>query len=146
MNNIVLIDSPPGFERNSLAVLKTCPELIIVTTPEIPAITEALKIIAITEKMNSTPIGIIVNRYKEGESHQINLKEIKAICGLPIIGVVPEDDNIKKSIFKGAPAVYLDPLTSSSIAFKKIAASLVEEDYVPPKIPLLKRILGRFRK
>ncbi len=145
-NNIVLIDSPPGFEKNSLAVLKTCPELLIVTTPEIPAITEALKIISITERMSSTPVGIIVNRYKKGESNQINLKEIQAICGLPIIGIIPEDDNIKRSIFKGVPVVYLNPHASSSIAFKKIAASLIEEEYVPPKNTLLKRIFGRFRK
>jgi septum site-determining protein MinD len=143
-NNIVLIDSPPGFEKNSLAVIKACPELLIVTTPEIPAITEALKVIYITEKIGSTPIGIIVNMYKRKESNQINLKEIQTICGLPIIGVIPEDDNIKRSIFKGVPVVYLNPHTPSSIAFKKIAASLIEEDYVPPKVSLLKRILRRF--
>ena len=144
-DNIVLIDSPPGFEKNSLAVLKYCPELLIVTTPEIPAITDALKVISITKKMSATPIGIIVNMYKERESNQINLKEIKTICGLPIVGVVPEDDDIKRSIFKGVPAVCLNPNALSSIAFKKIAASLIEEDYVPPKVPLLKKIFGRFR-
>lgn len=145
-NNIVLVDSPPGFEKNSLSVLKACPELLIVTTPEIPAITEALKVISITKKINSTPIGIIVNMYKKRESNQINLKEIRAICGLPIVGVIPEDDNIKKGIFKGIPAVLSNPDAPSSIAFKKIAASLVGEDYIPSKSPLLKRIFGRFRK
>ena len=145
-DNIVLIDSPPGFEKNSLAVLKSCPELLIVTTPEIPAVTDALKVISITEKMSAVPIGIIVNMYKERESNQINLKEIRTICGLPIVGVIPEDDNIKRSIFKGVPVVCLNPNTPSSIAFKKIAASLIEEDYVPPKVPLLKKIFGRFRK
>jgi septum site-determining protein MinD len=145
-DNIVLIDSPPGFEKNSLAVLKTCPELLIVTTPEIPAITDALKVISITEKMSATPIGIIVNMYKEKESNQINLKEIQTICGLPVVGVIPEDGNIKKSIFKGVPAVCLNPHAPSSIAFRKIAASLIGEDYVPTKAPLLKKIFGRFRK
>jgi len=146
MNNIVLIDSPPGFEKNALAVLKTCPELLIVTTPEIPAITEALKIISITERMSSTPIGIVVNMYKKRESDQINLKEIRAICGLPVVGVIPEDDNIKTGIFKGVPAVLLNPYAPSSVEFKRIAASLIGEDYVPQKAPLLKRIFGRFRK
>lgn len=145
-NNIVLVDSPPGFEKSSLAVLKSCPELLIVTTPEIPAITDALKVISITEKTGATPIGIIVNMYKKRESNQINLKEIQTICGLPIIGVIPEDDNIKRSIFKGVPAVCLNPYSPSSIAFKKIAASLIEEDYIPPKASLLKKIFGRFRK
>jgi len=145
-NNIVLVDSPPGFEKSSFAVLKACPELLIVTTPEVPAITDALKIISITEKMSATPIGIIVNMYKEKESNQINLKEIQTICGLPVVGVIPYDDNIKRSIFKGMPAVCLNPNAPSSISFKKIAASLIEEDYVPTKSSLLKRIIGRFRK
>ena len=145
-NNIVLIDSPPGFEKNSLNVIKACPEILIVTTPEIPAITEALKVIAITERLNSTPVGIVVNMYEERKQNQINLKEIQEICDLPIIGVVPEDENIKKSIFNGVPGVCLNPHAPSSIAFKKIAATLIEEDYVPPKVPLLKKLLGRFRK
>ncbi len=145
-NNIVFVDSPPGFEKNSLAVLRTCPELLIVTKPEIPALTDALKLISITEKMSATPIGIIVNMYKERDPNQINLKEIQTICGLPIVGVIPEDNNIKRSIFKGVPVVSLNPHAPSSLAFKKIAASLIEEDYVPPKTPLFKKILGRFRK
>jgi len=145
-NNIVLIDSPPGFEKNSLSVLKACPEILIVTIPEIPAITEALKVIAVTEKMSSTPIGIVVNMYRQRKQNQINLKEIQAICGLPIIGVIPEDENIKKGIFRGAPGVFLNPHAPSSIAFKKIAATLIDENFVPPKLPILKRLFGRFRK
>ena len=145
-NNIVLIDSPPGFEKNSVSVLKVCPEILIVTTPEIPAITEALKIIAITERMSSTPVGVVVNMYKENKQNQINLKEIQAICGLPIIGVIPEDENIKKSIFRGVPGVHLNPHAPSSISFKKIAATLIDENFAPPKSSILKRILGRFRK
>ncbi len=84
--------------------------------------------------------------YKKRESSQINLKEIQTICDLPIIGVIPEDDNVKRSIFKGVPAVLLNPDAPSSIAFKKIAASLIGEDYVPKKTPLLKRVFGRFKK
>lgn len=145
-NNIVLIDSPPGFENNSLSVLKVCPEILIVTTPEIPAITEALKVITITERMSSTPIGIVVNMYKDRKQNQINLKEIQAICGLPIIGVIPEDENIKKGIFKGTPAVCLNPRAPSSIAFKKIAATLVDENFVTQKTSFLKNIFGGFRK
>jgi len=146
-NNIVIVDSPPGFEKNALTVLKACPELLIVTAPEIPAITEALKIISIARKIGSTPIGIVVNMYKKKESNQINLKEIEAFCGLPIIGVIPEDESIKKSIFKGLPVVLLTPSAPSSIAFKKIAASLIGESCIPKKTPnLLKRIFRRSRK
>jgi septum formation inhibitor-activating ATPase MinD len=84
--------------------------------------------------------------YKERKQNQINLKEIQAICGLPIIGVIPEDENIKKGIFKGTPAVCLNPHAPSSIVFKKIAASLVDENFVAPKKSFLKNLFGGFRK
>lgn len=145
-NNIILVDSPPGFEKNSLDVLRSCPEIIIVTTPEITAITEALKVITITERMSSTPIGIIVNMYRERKQNQINLKEIQAICGLPVIGIIPEDENIKRGIFRGIPGVCLNSHASSSIAFKRIAAALIGENFEIPKKPILKRLFGRFRK
>jgi len=145
-NNIVLVDAPPGLDNHVLAVVESCPELLIVTTPEIPAISDAMKIISISSKTNSKPIGIVVNRYRRRDSNQVSIREIELTCDLPVIGIIPEDKTIRKSIFKGMPAVYLNPRSPSSIAYQKIAAHLIGEDYIPSKSPILKRFLGRFRR
>ena len=145
-NNIVLVDAPPGLDKHALTVIESCPELLIVTTPEIPAISDAMKIISISNKTNSKPIGIVVNRYRKRDPNQVSIREIELTCDLPVIGIIPEDKTIRKSIFKGMPAVYLNLRSPSSIAFKKIAAHLIGEDYIPSKSSILKKFLGRFRR
>jgi len=145
-NKIVLVDAPPGLDKNALAVIKTCPELLIVTTPEIPAVTDAMKIISICKKTNSKPIGIVINRYRKRDPNQVSIREIESTCDLSVIGIIPEDKIIRKSIFKGTPSVYLNPYSSSSIAFKKIAAHLIGGIYIPSKSSTLKRFLRRFKR
>lgn len=144
--DIVLVDAPPGLETHALSVIKSCPNILIVTTPEIPAISDAMKIISITNNTNSKPIGILLNRYRKRDSDQVSIKEIESTFDLPVIGIIPEDKTISKSIFKGKPSVYLNPYSPSSIAFKKLAANLIGVRYVPPKYPKLKRILRRLKK
>ena len=145
-NNIVLIDAPPGLENNTLCILKACPEIVIVTTPEIPSITDAMKTILMARKTKNKILGIIINMHKKRDSNQISVKEIESSCGLPVIGIVPLDGNIKKSLFKRTPAVFLNSYSPATIAYKKIAASLVGETYTPPKNLFLKTIFGRFKK
>jgi septum site-determining protein MinD len=145
-DNIVLIDGPPGLERNVMAVLRFCPEILIVTTPDTPAITDALKLVSVCRATNTKTLGIIVNMYKNREPNQISVKEIESTFELPIIGVVPEDRNIKRGIFKGTPCVLFKPYSSASIAYKKIAASLVGEQYKPPRYLILKKIFRGLKK
>ena len=145
-DNIVLVDGSPGLERNAITVLKVCPEILLVTTPEIPAVTDALKIVSMCKKTNTKPIGIIVNMYKNKELNQVTSKEIESVFGLPVIGVVPEDNDIKKGIFKGVPCVLINPYSQASIAYKKIAAHLIGENYKPPKYVAFKKFLRGFKK
>jgi septum site-determining protein MinD len=141
-DNIVFVDAPPGLEKNTLSVLNSCPEILIVTTPEIPSIADALKIICSCKKIKSKPIGLIINMYRGKDSKQVKIEEIEAICGLPVIGVIPEDNNIKKSVFLGIPSVVLRPYSSSSLAFKQIAAQIIGETFIPPKFAFIKNLFG----
>lgn len=145
-NNIVLVDGPPGLEKNAMTIMKVCPEMLIVTTPEIPAITDALKIVSTCKKNNTKPIGVIVNMYKSRELNQVTPKEIESTFELPVIGVVPEDKDIKRGIFKGVPGVLINPYSPASIAYKKIAAHLIGENYKPPRYFMLKQFLRRLKK
>jgi len=145
-NNIVLVDASPGLEKNAIAVLKACKEVIIVTIPEIPAVADVMKTLVAAKKTDTKPIGIIINRYRKREKDQITVKEIESTCDLPVIGVIPEDKTITKSIFRRIPAVLLDPCSPSSIEFKRIAAKLVGEEYTLPRFHSIKRFLRGLKK
>ncbi|MCS7106095.1 MAG: cell division ATPase MinD [Candidatus Aenigmarchaeota archaeon] len=127
-NSIVLVDSPPGLDSNSIEVIKACDEVIIVTLPEIPSVVGAIKTIEFCKEVNVKPFGIIVNRYRK-EKEQINYKEIESVCELPVLGVIPEDKKIRKSIYKQFPAFFLNPYSKSSLEFKRIAAKLLGFSY-----------------
>ena len=142
-NSIVLVDTPPGLGKQMIEILQACEEIILVITPEFPAIADAMKLISAIEKTGSRPIGIIVNNYRKGDADQITVKEIEFACNLPVIGVISEDKHIRKSIFRRVPNVFLNPNSSSSIAFKKIAADLTGLKYNPPRVGFLKRFWRR---
>lgn len=141
--NVIFVDSPPGLDERSLAIFRACRETIFVTSPELPSVVDMMKTINFIQTTNSKPIGIIVNKYRKNDSHQLSLKEIESACGLPVIGAVPEDGCIRKGIFKRTPGFFLDPFSPSSIEFKKIVASLVGEEVQVPRFPFIKRLMRR---
>ncbi|MBU0530085.1 MAG: P-loop NTPase, partial [Nanoarchaeota archaeon] len=144
-DNIIMIDSPPGLDPNAMQIPKICDEIILVTIPEIPSVVNLLKNINEAHKRNCKIRGIIVNRYRKKCKEQIRPDEIESVCGIPILGVIPEDKNITKSIFRRIPAYFLDSYSSSSIEFDKIAASIAGVQYVKPKNLTLKRMIRRLR-
>lgn len=139
-NSLVLVDSPPGLDSHSIEVMKACKEIIIVTLPEIPSVADAIKTIEVCKDVGARPIGIIVNRYRK-EKEQLNYKEIENACELPVLGIIPEDKTIRKSIHKQMPAFFLNPYSPSSLEFKKIAAKLLGFSY---SISFSQKIKGFF--
>ncbi len=141
-NNMILVDGPPGLEENAISVMKACQRTLIVTEPELPAISDVMKIIKLSKEREIKPLGIIINKYRKGKN-QITKNEIQSTCNLPIIGVIPEDKDVKKSIFQRKPVVFSSPYSPASIAYKKIAARLIGQEYEDDR-NLLKRFLSRF--
>ena len=142
-NSIVLIDSPPGLEDNSIQVLNACKEIIVVTTPEFQALTNSIKIIDKAKEIGVKPIGVVVNRYSNRKSHKSIVEKIESIYEIPLLGIIPEDKSIQESIFKGTPNIFLKPYSRSSIVFKQIAATISNQTYQPPKIPFLTNIMRK---
>ncbi len=139
LNGIILIDSPPGLREDALLVLKACDDLLIVTNPEIPAVTDALKVIKVAREMGKEPLGIVVNRVKD--KFELSTDEIEEMCDLNVIGRVPEDREVKRSMFEKTPIVSLRPHSKASIEFNRVAAALIGAEYSPPG--MFSRLLRR---
>lgn len=137
---LVMIDSPPGLRDDALFVLRSADDIVVVTNPEIPAVTDALKVIKVSRELGKEPLGIIVNRVKH--SYELRQDEIESMCDAPVIGKIPEDDNIKRSMFEKTPVVSYRPYSPAAVAYRKIAASLVGKEYKPPRLLRLRRLFG----
>lgn len=116
-------------------------EAVVISTPDIAAVTDAMKTIEMLGKFKKKVLGLVVNRYRN-EKYELTPDEISSTINHNVIGVVPEDSKIPDAIAKGLPAVMLYPHSKASISFKKIAASLINEHYETDG--LLKRFKGLF--
>lgn len=135
---IVLIDSPPGYERPVERVIETCDELIFVTTPEIPSVTDTYKLYKEAEKRGKKVLGVVINQYSSPKKH-LSVKEVEKSLELPVLGVINESKVIQQSIFDNQPAVSWKPNAKPSRSFKQIAADLTGNSY---EASLMDRVKG----
>jgi len=124
----VIVDSPAGLGHESLSVMEIADGLIIVTNPEIPAITDALKTIKMAEQMKKPILGVIVNRVKK-DKIEMQPEEVRTMLEVPILGMVPEDISVKKSLNQKDAVVNSYPKSNVARAYKEIAAKLLNLDY-----------------
>lgn len=141
LNGLTFIDSPPGFSREVYHIIEACDEVIVITNPDVPSVTDALKITEITKKMGKNNLGIVVTRL-EKNSFEVTPREIESLCEVPVVGVIPEDKTVKKSIYEKTPLVYHSPHSKAAVGYKRLAAKLVNEEYEPPSMLALRRVLG----
>lgn len=124
--DIIIVDAAAGLGKEALAAIDVADELIIITNPELPAITDALKTIKLAEDNGTKILGVIVNRVR-GLKHELKLSEIRSMLGVPILSVVPEDLAVPKSIARRTPVVHFRPRSRAARAFKRLAAKVVGE-------------------
>tara|TARA_B100000315_G_scaffold241939_1_gene263539 strand:+ start:1907 stop:2653 length:747 start_codon:yes stop_codon:yes gene_type:complete len=140
MADYVIIDSAAGLGDEAMCAMESADDLIIVTNPEIPAVTDALKTLKLAEDMNKDVKGVIVTRVRGGKD-EMAVSNIREMLDLPILGVVPEDNNVRYSVRNKDALLHVKPYSKASRAYKQIAAKIANVDYQEPG--LLTRVFGR---
>jgi septum site-determining protein MinD len=141
LRGVVLIDSPPGVGSDVEAVIRAADDVVIVTNPEIPAVTDALKAVQLSRGLGKEPLGVVLNR--TGDRYELRPEEVEAMCSIRVLGSVPEDRAVKKSIFNRNPVVHEQPNSRSSVAFMGIAAGLAGMEYRSPRMLRMRRLFRR---
>jgi septum site-determining protein MinD len=131
-SDYVIIDSAAGLGREALSALSSADESIVITNPDLPSVTDALKIIKLAEESKIRILGVVVNRIK-GEEYEMTREQITELLGVPVIAEIPEDKNVPESIGVKQPLVGYSPDSPASVEIKKLAANLSGRKYEPPK-------------
>ena len=141
----IIVDSSAGLGDETLSVLDLADEIIIVSNPEMPAITDALKTIKIAEKMNKPIRGIIMTRVRKNKT-EMQPEMVREMLEVPILGMIPEDIVIQEALFLKNAVVHTHPKSNPSRAYKEIAARIIGVSYdsEKDKEKLVKRILKKF--
>jgi septum site-determining protein MinD len=141
--DFILIDSAAGLGKEAMAAVEAADELITVTNPELPAMTDALKLGSLADKHGTHNLGVIVNRVK-GKKHEFSLPAVGDFLEMPMLGHVPEDPEVAKSISLKKPLVMHRPSSPASQHIMSIAARLIGEEY-KPRTQVAHRLFGWLR-
>jgi septum site-determining protein MinD len=114
--DIILIDSSPSLDEETLAVMLASDEILVVTTPDHPTLSATMKAIKLA-KQRGTPIS-----------------------GLILLAVIPYDLGVLKSLSKMKPYTSHNPKSKGSIEYKKLASALLGQKYKQTK---LKNFFGK---
>lgn len=142
----VILDCAAGLGKEAISALAASDEAIIVTNPDLPSVTDALKILSITKESNVKIIGVVINRIR-GNSSEITKDDIESILRVPVIAEIPEDSEVALSIAVKEPLVRFSPNSPAAIEIKRLAARLSGRKYqeVAKKKHLWERFFGWFR-
>jgi len=124
----IIMDSAAGLGSEAQCAIGMADEIILVTNPEMPAITDALKTLKVAESLNRNIKGIIVTRVKRN-NFEMKSDAVKEMLEFPILGMVPEDKCMQKALSMRDAVVHTHPNSKSARAYKEIAAKLIGAEY-----------------
>ncbi|MFQ5975565.1 MAG: cell division ATPase MinD [Candidatus Hydrothermarchaeales archaeon] len=129
---ILIIDAPPGLGKITISALAAGQELLLVANPEISSMSDALKTKIVARKLGPHVLGAVLNKMGE-KNTDLTIQEVETILECQVLGAIPEDPEARKAVAFGQPVVLRAPDSPSAIAFKKLAADLIGEEFTPPK-------------
>lgn len=135
--DIVLIDSPAGIESGFEHSIFLADRALIVSTPDVSSVRDADRVIGIIDaKSEKAKEGkevekhVIINRLKPEmveAGNMLSTEDVLGILALPLIGVIPDDEDIIGSTNVGEPIVNKENSLSAE-AYKRVARRILGEE------------------
>jgi len=120
----LIIDTPPGLEVDAISALAGAENALLVVNPEISCIADVFKIKKVSDLLNTNVLGLIVNRVRYDVS-ELSVKEIEAILESKAVGIIPEDQEVKKSVAFGVPFYIRSPDSIASKAIYRLGMNIL---------------------
>jgi len=129
LTNHVLIDAAAGLGEEARAAITSADEIIIITNPEMSAVTDALKTIKLAEEMGKPVRGVIVTRY-QGARTEMPISNIKDMLEAPLIGIIPEDIAIKESQVMKNAVIHTHPNSMPARQYMDTSRRILGDDVI----------------
>ena len=126
--DVILIDSSPSLNEETMAAMLASDELLVVTTPDYVTLATTIKAVEDAKNSGVNVKGLILNKVRN-KSFELSLKEIEEAAGVPVLAVIPDDVNVLRAQAEFLPATIHKPNSKRSIEFKKLAACMTGEKY-----------------
>lgn len=121
--DFILLDSSPGFNRESLVTLEASQEALMVTTPMAPTVADLIKCKQVCDELRIVPVGTVLNKVRN-KKYELSSREVEQMTGTTVITSIPFADSIMESVIAKTPAI--DSSSKISKHFLHVAEFLVE--------------------
>ena len=130
-----LLDAPAGLEAGFRLATCAADRCIVVTTADATSLRDAQHTVM---ELHHFPVGtlhLVVNRVRKKllKSMHATIDDAIDKAGLPLLGVVPEDDNLLLTLNRGIPLPLAVPQAPATFAYRNIAWRLQGK-----RVPLLR--------
>ncbi len=126
--DILLIDSPAGVGKDTIACFNAVDEVFLVVTPETISAADASKTKKVAEKMGAEIKGIILNRLHE-KRYGMNDKEITTLLNAQILTKIEEEPEIRKAIKEEEPVIAHLPESQFTKKIKELTQKITGKTY-----------------
>ena len=117
-----LVDAPAGLGQGFALATAIADSVVVVTTTDPAALRDAQRTVTELHRFGPGKIHLVVNRVRKKMLRQLHATIDDAIdqAGLPLLGVVPEDDALPLALNRGVPVQLCDG-SMAAAAYRNIA-------------------------
>ncbi|MCP4328972.1 MAG: septum site-determining protein MinD [Alphaproteobacteria bacterium] len=153
----IVCDSPAGIEKGALLALYFADHAIIVTNPEISSVRDSDRILGILASRSKraedgrTPVeeNLLLTRYdaaRVASGEMLKIEDIKEILAIPLLGVIPENEDVLTSSNTGTPII-LNENSKAGQAYRDAVSRFLGEQIEhrflePERRGLFRRLIG----
>ena len=147
----IILDCPAGIEQGFQNAIAGADRALVITTQEVSAIRDADRIIGLLEANEIGRLDLVVNKLKidmvkRGDMMSVN--DVSDILAIPLIGIVPDDENVVIATNQGEPLV--GNATLAGRAYQNICCRVLGQE-IPflnfeKRISIWTRVTGMFHR
>lgn len=131
--DILLVDTAAGIHPNVLQFLLASNQVLVVTTPEPPAYTDAYALIKTLVRHDpKKEIGVLINMANDSRESNEVIRLMLQICrqmlhvGFNNIGTIPRDANVLKAVRHQQPFIINAPNSPAAKSIRHIAGTVLQ--------------------
>ena len=141
----VICDSPAGIERGATLAMRHADIAVVVTNPEISSVRDSDRIVGLVDsKTERAERGewveklLLVTRFdaqRAARGEMLSVDEILDVLSLPLLGVVPESQDVLQASNLGIPVTLAKPNSAAARGYADAARRLTGEvvDFAIPR-------------
>jgi septum site-determining protein MinD len=133
----IICDSPAGIERGAQLAMRHADVAVVVTNPEVSSVRDSDRIIGLldsktqkAERGEKMDKHLLLTRYdagRAGRGEMLKVDDILEILSIPLIGIIPESEEVLKASNVGAPVTVNSPASAPARAYAEAARRLKGE-------------------